>query len=173
MRKLCLWTIVMAVVLFAGQATRALGGGQAAGPADPSIAGTWQVSLTYYYEGTEEGFSGNLQYLQQFYQDGRSVIYLPQAPGGRFDESRTACAGEWKRSGGNTFDVTLYCTWAEVWTGEPTVPDRILIKVTMDPKGHTWTAKPFYYQQIVDGEYTAGPGWGDMRGVRLGIVPIQ
>lgn len=173
MRKLCLWATAIAIVLAAGQAIRASGGGQPNGPAEPSLDGTWQVSLTYYYEGTESGLNDRLQYLQQFHRDGRSVIYLPQAPSDGFDETRTVCAGEWKRSGGNTFDVTLYCTWAETWTGAPDVPDRILMKVTMDPKGHTWTAKPFYYQNFVDGEYTAGPGWGDMRGVRLGLVPIQ
>jgi hypothetical protein len=174
MRKLFLWATAIVVVLAAGQGIWASGGAQPNGPAEPSLEGTWQVSLTYYYEGTENGFSENLQYLQQFHQDGRTVIYLPQNPEvDMWSDTRTACAGEWRRSGGRTFDVTLYCTWAETWTGAPTVPDRILMKVKMDRKGHAWTATPFYYQQVVNGEYTAGLGWGDMRGARLGIVPIQ
>lgn len=170
MRKAFLWAVVVVLVLGAGGAMRIAG--QSEQGAMPSIEGSWRVSLTYYYDGTVTGPSDNLQFLQQFHRDGRSVIYLPQFPDQRFDETRTACAGEWKRSGGHTFDVTLYCLWAEMWVDEPTVPDRILIKVTMDPKGRTWTATPFYYQPFVDGDYIGAPGWGDMRGVRLGIVPV-
>jgi hypothetical protein len=138
----------------------------------PSVEGTWAVSLTYYYEGTESGAKDNLQYLQQFDRDGRTVIYLPQVAGARFDESRTACAGEWKRRGHKTFDVTLYCMWSELWTDAPATPDRILMKVTMSRDGQGWTATPFYYQAFVNGEYTGAPGWGDMRGARLKVVPL-
>ncbi|MCL4813817.1 MAG: hypothetical protein KJ061_15095 [Vicinamibacteraceae bacterium] len=166
-----LWALAFAIVMGAGCSTPIAG--QSDRAAMPSLEGTWGVSLTYYYDGTVTGPSDNLQFLQQFHQDGRAVIYLPQFAGQRFDETRTACAGEWKRSGGQTFDVTLYCLWTEMWVDEPSVPDRILIKVTMDPGGRTWTATPFRYQPFVDGEYLGWPGWGDMRGVRLGIVPIQ
>jgi hypothetical protein len=137
-----------------------------------SIAGTWAVSLTYYYEGTESGLKDNLQYLQQFDRDGRAVIYLPQVAGASFDESRTACAGDWKPRGHRTFDVTLYCMWNEQWTDAPTVPDRILMKVTLRRDGRSWTATPFYYQPFAAGEYNGGPGWGAMQGVRLPVVPL-
>lgn len=173
MRKIHLWAVATVVAATIGLSAAGVAGDAPQGPAEPSIDGTWRVSLTYYYDGTVTGPSDNLQCLQQFTRDGRAVIYLPQVEGQRFDETRTACAGEWRRSGGHAFDVTLYCLWNEMWVDAPTVPDRILIKVTMDPAGRTWTATPFYYQAFVDGEYSAGPGWGDMRGERLGIVPIR
>jgi hypothetical protein len=162
----------VAVLIVVGFAGLTLAGDPQHEPAAPSVEGTWSVSLTYYYEGTESGPSDNLQYLQQFHADGRTVIYLPQVEGQRFDETRTACAGEWKRRSRHAFDVTLYCTWAEMWTDAPIVPDRILIKVTMHPKGQRWTATPFYYQPWVNGEYFVSEGWGDMKGVRLGITPL-
>lgn len=138
----------------------------------PSIDGTWFTSLTYYYEGTTDGSSDKLQYLTHFTKDGRAVIYLPQVAGQRFDETRTACAGEWRRRGGHTFDVTLYCVWREIWAGVPDTPDRILVKMTLARDGKSFTAAPFYYQPFVDGEYSGAPGWGAMNGVRLGLVPI-
>jgi hypothetical protein len=138
----------------------------------PSIDGTWFTSLTYYYEGKKDGSSENLQYLTQFTRDGRAVIYLPQVAGQRFDETRTACAGEWRRRGGQTFDVTLYCVWREIWGDVPETPDRILIKVTLARDGKSFTATPFYYQTWANGEYSGAPGWGAMNGVRLGLVPI-
>lgn len=138
----------------------------------PSIDGTWFTSLTYYYEGTKDGSRDRLQYLTQFTKDGLAVIYLPQAAGQRVDESRTACAGDWRRRADNTFDVTLYCVWREMWVDAPETPDRILIKVALAPDGKTFTATPFYYQPFVGGKYDGGAGWGDMNGTRLGIVPL-
>lgn len=54
----------------------------------------------------------------------------------------------------------------------PDVPDRILIKVKMARDGQGWTATPFYYQPFNGIEYDGGPGWGDMKGTRLGVVAI-
>jgi len=160
----------MAVLAALTMVTQAWGGDPRHGA--PTIEGTWAVALSYYYDGTTTGPSDNLQFLQQFDRDGRTVIYLPQVAGERFDETRTACAGEWRRRGHKTYDITLYCHWTEMWADAPSVPDRILIKATMNPDGRGWTAKPFYYQPFIGGEYNGGPGWGDMKGVRLRIVPL-
>jgi hypothetical protein len=170
MKRLLVVAILVGMVL-AGTLAAQDRSGQAALRSWGFIEGTWSVYLTYYYEGTTEGFQNNLQFLQQFNSDGRTVMYKTQPRDAEFDDSRTACAGEWKRVGRHTFDATLYCFW-QTFVDEPAVPDRILMKVELAPDGQSWKATPFYYQQYDGSEFTAGPGWGDMTGVRLGIVPI-
>ena len=89
-----------------------------------------------------------------------------------YAEVRSACAGEWKPRGPRTFDVTLYCVWNASWEGAPPTPDRIRMKVTLDKKGRSWTATPFYYEAWADGKYEAWDTWGEMDGKRLGIAPL-
>lgn len=172
-----MWKSLFLALLFAlGLAWPAVAGDGPRGATPPALSGSWQVSLTYYYDGTPEGFSGNLQYIQHVHKDGRTVIYLPQnQDADAFNETRTACVGEWRHRTGRTFDLTMYCIWQESWADTPSVPDRIRMKVTLAPDGMTWTATPFYYEKF-DGTKYVGTGspdsYGAMNGVRLGIVPI-
>lgn len=138
----------------------------------PGLEGTWLVQVVYHYESL--GFPDDqLQYTQQFNRDGRAAIYLAHNPGDLpYDESRSACVGEWKPRAPRTFDVTLYCLWGTSWKTAPPVPDRIRMKVVLNKKGELWTATPFYYDLWVDGQYEAWDTWGEMEGKRLGIAPL-
>jgi hypothetical protein len=46
------------------------------------------------------------------------------------------------------------------------------MKVTLDKKGKSWAATPFYYELWADGKYEAWDTWGEMTGKRLGIAPL-
>lgn len=168
---------MLAVLLSLGIGGPAAAGGHGPHATPPALDGSWLVSVIYHYEGTTGGDSGKLQYTQQFHKDGRAVIYLVQNQDvDPYNESRTACVGDWKHRDGRTFDVTLYCLWQESWTDAPSVPDRIRMKVKLDHGGMTWTATPFYYE-FFDGTSYVGTGspnsWGEMSGIRLDIVPIK
>lgn len=167
------WTLAVALALCATQPAVA----DDRGNTPPALAGTWQVSVIYYYEGVTDGISGKLTYLQQFDKDGRAAIFLSQNTDlDPFNETRTACVGEWKHRRARVYDVTLYCLWNETWDAAPAVPDRIRMKVSLDADGLAWSATPFYYEMFIGGEYvhtTTPQSWGAMSGVRLGIVPIR
>ena len=171
MRGICRLAAAFAALLMIATAVPALGD-QSRSASWPGLEGTWFVHLTYHY-GSLGLPDDHLQYLQQFDRDGRAVIYLPHnANDLPYAEVRSACAGEWKPRGPRTFDVTLYCVWNASWEGAPPTPDRIRMKVTLDKKGGSWTATPFYYEVWADGKYEAWDTWGEMAGKRLGLAPL-
>jgi hypothetical protein len=67
-------------------------------------------------------------------------------------DTRSACPGEWRRTGHHQFDVTLYCLWSNQDYGM--VPDRIRLKLTLDKKGKSFKA-PFTYENWVVDRYVA------------------
>jgi hypothetical protein len=167
-------TLMLAVLLALGVAWPAAGDGPH-GSAPPALTGSWQVSVIFYNEGTPTGGVQKLQYLQQFDADGRAAIFLPQNPADGYVEARTACVGEWAHRTGHTYDVTLYCIWQSTWLEAPAIPERIRMKVKLDKHANRWTAGPFYYEWFDGSAYVPiidPNSYGDMVGVRLGIVPI-
>ena len=73
------------------------------------------------------------------------------------------------------YDVTLYCLWQSTWLDAPAIPERIRMKVKLDKHANRWTAAPFYCEWLDGTAYVLiidPASYGDMVGVRLGIVPI-
>lgn len=132
----------------------------------PQLAGTWWARVDF--QGVQL-----LTYVAQFWADGRASIILasglPVNPTpDSWADSRSACPGEWRRTGHHRFDVTLYCLWSNQDYGM--VPDRIRLKLTLDKKGKSFTA-PFKYEYWVVDHYEGG--YGVEYGKRLDIVPYE
>ena len=131
--------------------------------APPSPEGTWVVRV-------DIGGFFQIQYLQTFTQDGKTMAFLPTGGPVNLGDTRIACPGEWRRAGHGSYDVTMYCLGTQEWE---TWPDRLRFRLTLDKGAKTFTGLPFKYEAFLPDGTPAGSVDGLMSGRRLGIVPLD
>ena len=165
MRSRSRWLAVAVALLLATAGAMATANDDRAN--DP-LPGTWWMKIDFMGAPL-------LTYLQQFHKDGRSSIILasgartnpPLAPDEPpWNDSRSACVGDWRNAGHRTYDVTLYCLWSDQDYGM--APERIRAKLTLDKKGQHLTG-PFVYESLEAGQWVGGDGL--MNAKRLDVVP--